>query len=258
MHLKDSTLRSIANMQRLRYLGIHRSAITDEGLALLADNHHIEELDLPETLITDAGLAYLKSISNLKRLGLYNTAVTDSAVSVLRKALPELEITYVSEAPELADLKTKLNDLRAVKRTYFAVAGWKIQDQHLTELGALTSVGSLALNAHHLSDATLARVESLKRLKELDISSSLITGRGLAHLLKLPKLRTLTLDDRQVDDEALEALKQFHALKDLWIKSDLDDTGQKHLEVRLKAAFPQVSGVKLHFDRRSDSSSPWD
>jgi internalin A len=245
-------------MQRLRFLRIYRSPITDEGLASLAANHRIEELGLPETLITDAGLAYLKSMSTVRWLDLYNTAVTKGAVNSLRAVNPDLEITYIAEAPELADLKTKIDDVKAGKTTYFAIAGWKIQDRHLSELGEFTGIESLALNAHHLTDATLAHVELLERLKELDISSSLITGRGLRHLLKLPKLRTLTLDDRQIDDEAINALKQLPALKELWVKCDVGDADLKRLEARMNAAFANDPTVKRHFDRQSDSHSPWD
>ena len=258
MQLTDLSLAHIARMTRLRELGIVASPITDNGLGFLDGNRHIEELRLAETLITDTGLAYMKSMLMLKWLDLSNTAVTDVGVSALQVALPDLAIRYDSEAPDLKDLKAKIDELKAGKTTRFVVAGWKIQDRHLSELAKLDRIESLAFNAHHVTDATLARVESLNGLKELDVSSSLITGRGLKHLVKLPKIRTLTLDDRQIDDESLVALTRLRMLKNLWIKHDLDDPDLKQLEARLNTVFPPGGSVKLHFDARSSSQSPWD
>ncbi len=258
MRLTDASLCHIAQMKRVRELDIAGSPISDEGIISLSANKSIVELALVETLITDGALIHLKSIPGLKWLDLSDTGVTDGGVSALQAARPDLEIKYHSEAPDLADLKATIEEVKSGKTTYFAVAGWKIQDRHLSELGELTGIESLALNAHHLTDATLARVESLQRLKELDVSSSLITGHGLRHLAKLPKLRTLTLDDRQVDDEALGVLKKLPTLKDVWIKHDLDDVDAKQLKARLKAALRSETGIKLHLDARSNSGSPWD
>jgi hypothetical protein len=256
--LSDASFSSIARMHRLRFLGIIDSTITDNGLLPLANNNRLEELRLTETLVTDEGLAHLKSMAGLKWLDLYNTAVTAAGVSALQAARPDLEIRYDWEAPDLADLKTKISGVKAGKSTYLAVAGWKIQDRHLSELGELTGIESLALNAHHLTDATLARVKSLSRLKELDVSSSRISAHGLRDLVVLPQLRMLTLDERQIDQEAIDALRELRAPMEVWIKHDLDDADLKQLEARLNLRLPREGGVKLHFDRRSNSSSTWD
>jgi hypothetical protein len=258
MHLTDLSFKHIAAINRLRELGILDSPITVKGWASLVGNRRIKELWLEETLITDEGLRTLESMTDLEYVDLRGTAVTDAGTKALQAARPELEIKYDSEAPDLKDLGAKIDGVRNGKTTYFAAAGWKIQDRHLDDLGKLDRIESLALNAHHLTDVTLARVESLNELKQLDVSSSLITGRGLQHLAKLPKLRTLTLDDRQIDDEGINALKQLPALKELWIKCDLGDEGLKRLEARMNAAFANDPTVKRHFDRHSDSHSPWD
>ena len=258
MRLTDVSLAQIARLKRLRELDITNSPISDRGLASLAVNKHIVELSLVETLITDDGLVDLASIPTLDWLDLRETAVTDAGVSSLKESLHSLEVKYDSEGPDLAYLTAKFDAVRRGQTAYFSVAGWKIQDRHLWQLGYLKRIESLALNAHHLTDATLTRVESLRDLEQLDVSSSLITGRGLRHLMKLPKLRTLTLDDRQIDDEAINALKQLPALKDLWIKCDLGDADLKRLEARMNAAFAKNPTVKRHFDRHSESHSPWD
>jgi hypothetical protein len=274
VRLSALSLSRLAAMKRLRELVIMECRITDKGLAAFEGNSRIEEFGLYGTLITDEGLHYLRSMTELKSVDLRKTAVTDDGVSALLAARPELEVRYESERPDLNELAEKIATAKngtsimveiheiaspdEESKPYFAVTGWKIQDRHLTELGELTGIESLALNAHHLTDATLARVESLKRLKELDVSSSLITGHGLRHVVKLPQLRSLTLDERQIDDEGIHVLKELSAPMDVWIKHELDGEELKRLEARLKAALPGTTGIKLHFDARSNSGSPWD
>ncbi len=247
----------IAAMPGLRQLVLSDSMITDADLIPIGRNAHIRTLHFALSLITDDGLRQLHCRS-LTFLNLGYTAVTDAGIAAFKLEHPDVTVFYDSEAPDLADLKTKIDDVKAGRRTYFAIGGWKIQDRHLSELGELTGIESLALNARHLTDATLARVESLKRLKELDVSSSLITGRGLRHVVKLPQLRSLTLDEGQIDDEAIRAIKELPAPMDIWIKHELNGEELKRLEVRLNAALPATKGIKLHLDARSNSGAPWD
>ena len=189
MRLTDASLAELAKLKRLRELDIVNSPLSDRGVASLAANKHIVELRLVETLITDVGLVDLASIPTLKWLDLRDTAVTDAGVNSLKESRPGLEVVYDSDGPDLAHLTTKFDTVKTGQTAYLSVAGWTIQDRHLWQLEYLRRIESLALNAYHLSDATLARVAGLRELKELDVSSSLITGRGLRHVMKLPKLR---------------------------------------------------------------------
>ncbi len=144
MRLTNASLAELAKLKRLRELDIVNSPLSDRGVASLAANKHIVELRLVETLITDVGLVDLASIPTLKWLDLRDTAVTDAGVSSLKESQPDLEVVYDSEGPDLAQLTTKFNAVKTGQTAYFSVAGWKIQDRHLWQLGYLRRIESLA------------------------------------------------------------------------------------------------------------------
>ncbi len=70
------------------------TAITDAGLAHLADSTGIRQLWLYNTKITDAGLKHLKGMNRLLYLQLQNTAVTEAGVRELAAELPKCDITW--------------------------------------------------------------------------------------------------------------------------------------------------------------------
>jgi hypothetical protein len=116
-------------------------------------------------------------------------------------------------------------------------------------------IDSLALDAPHLTDVTLARVETLTGLKELDVSGSQITVNGLRRLVTLPRLRTLTLDEEQVTDDMIDILKQMSVLKHIWVKLGLEPADSKKLEDKMRAALP---GYDLHFEEPQGKIDPWE
>lgn len=249
---------NLARVQNLQELSIIGARISDELLLPLAQNNSIEVLRISDSLITDAGLQIVTSIRNLKRLDLLNCAVTDAAVASIKKSRPELTINCDSEKPDLADLKTNFDEIAVGITTRLVIQGWKIRDAHVTGIGKLASIESLALTAAQLTDKSLARCAALTNLKELEIQSSNISGRGLWHVINLPNLRTLTLDERQIDDEAIAALAALPALKNVWIKRNRDVADGEKREEKLRVALPESKGYKLHFDKFRSSDGPWE
>ena len=80
------------------------------------------------------------------------------------------------------------------------------------------------------TDADMAYVESLPRLKRLTLGNANVTDVGLQHLAVLTELEHLTLASSQVDDDGLEyltGLTQLHILGLSYTK--VTDAGLKHI-----------------------------
>jgi hypothetical protein len=107
-----------------------------------------------------------------------------------------------------------------------------LTDDDLAVLDQLTSLRLLNLDRSRragwqeieqtrLTDASLARMHSLKKLEELNLGGHAITDAGLAYLVGLDQLKNLELKDTLITDAALEHLKALPSLK------ILDVTGTK-------------------------------
>lgn len=116
--LRDFQLRQIVKLEKLRFLDLSNTLITNEGLNLLKrcpdlarlrlrynsvgdsgvaslkELVSLTSLDLEGTDITDATTEMLASCSRLERLNLRHTALTPDAVERLRKALPNCAIEF--------------------------------------------------------------------------------------------------------------------------------------------------------------------
>ena len=79
-------------MQKLTFLDLGGTKITDAGLKEVAKLHQLTLLYLRDTKITDAGLKDVAKMKQLEWLALYDTKVTKAGVAELKKALPKCAI----------------------------------------------------------------------------------------------------------------------------------------------------------------------
>ena len=76
----DASLGQVGNLNRLAFLWLDQSPVTDEGLAHLAGLTELQVLSLENTKLTDLGLAELKHLNRLETLRLGGTRVTDAGM----------------------------------------------------------------------------------------------------------------------------------------------------------------------------------
>ena len=107
-------------------------ALTDEGLAHVAQLDNVARLHLKGTKITDAGLAHLKGLTGLRRLHLETTAVGDAGIENL-KGLTELE--------------------------YLNLYGTNVTDASLEHLAGLKKLRRLCLWQTGVTDEGVVRLE---------------------------------------------------------------------------------------------------
>lgn len=79
----DASLAPMAQLKKVTYLNLAKTAITDAALPAIARHTGLVQLHLELTKVTDAGLAHLKPLQNLEYLNLYGTAITDAGLAHL-------------------------------------------------------------------------------------------------------------------------------------------------------------------------------
>ena len=113
----DAGMKDVAALKRLKVLTLIKTQVGDKGVKSLAalkglgdagpvrhaagerrpedrgDAQGIEVLNIPKTQVTDDGLKSLTGLKALQQLILSGTSVTDAGVAVVKKAMPDCDIT---------------------------------------------------------------------------------------------------------------------------------------------------------------------
>lgn len=121
--------------------------------------------------------------------------------------------------------------VRAVK---VQMSGQEITDARIAQLSGLTKLRGLDLRRTAVTDAGLAHLRGLTELRYLILDRTAVTDTGLAHVNRLPNLRTLSLDRTAVTDIGLAHLRRSTNLKRLHVVRTLvTDTGVAELQQAL-------------------------
>lgn len=94
--ISDAGLAHLANATELVMLGLRRTKVEGEGLKYLSGLKKLRTLLLGDTQVDDDALANLAGLDGLVELGLSNTRVTDAGMRHLQ-ALPSLAALYVAD-----------------------------------------------------------------------------------------------------------------------------------------------------------------
>ena len=93
---KPISILTNADLEKVTFLNLHRTQITDVSLKDVAKVQGLKELWLTFTQITDAGLKHVAKLQMLRSL---NLSGTNTDVDELKKALPKCRITQFSSSP---------------------------------------------------------------------------------------------------------------------------------------------------------------
>ena len=171
-------------LDRLEYVGVSRTVITDVGLGHLAGASELKLLYLEDTVVGDGGLAHLTKLAKLEALNLNNTDVSDEGLAHL-KGLSELMVL-------------KLQNTR-------------VSDAGLEHLKGLSRLEQLWLGGTAVTDVGLAYLAGLTSLQSVDLASTKVTDKGLVNLKGLGGLRELSLRQSEVTQAGYMDLR--HALR---------------------------------------------
>jgi hypothetical protein len=204
--ISDRHIKYLEGLTQLKGLTLHGvDALTDASLAAIAKLENLEELYfiMASPKFTPAGVARLKDLKNLKKIAFAQTWVGyageyygDEVVRQLAANLPNLEsikgLSYLSAEgmktlTAFRNLKCLHVTLKDRRQGYYGPTGLS----HLAGLGSLEELSISSGDA--LSEADLACLEPLGRLKEMHVWSKHLTDRNLASIGKLKQLESLTV-----------------------------------------------------------------
>ncbi len=99
-----------------------------------------------------------------------------------------------------------------------------------------------------VTDAGLAHMDGLTRLKELDLSGTDITDAGLVHLRRMASLQELNLSDTLITDAGLFYLRGLTNLQTLKLRNTkVSETGVMHLKTLTNLQLLDCSETNVDF-----------
>lgn len=250
--ISDEGLGHLKGLTSLRWLSVGNRSISDDGLAHLAGLTQMEVLYIRNTQVSDAGLVYLENMKKLKMLSLIGTRVTEKGLIHLEglENLENLELLFgvsdmglrfLSKLPSLKSIMvdgeslseeglTLLSKFKSLEHVY--IDDTDKMDIICGKLTKLSGLDRLTLG-RGLTDEGLMQLKHIQSLRDLDIETAKISGRGIAALSELPSLQVLKLANMKLPTEeewkALGRLSSLQRLSLKAIRSEVTDAYIEHL-----------------------------
>jgi Leucine-rich repeat (LRR) protein len=276
--IEDAELVHLRHFPHLKRLILHKTAITDEGLAAVAGCATLEELSLGRTQVTDASIAHVRRLPRLHTLAVPGARLTPAALKELAhlEHLQKLTVDRrFAEAENSAKHLGNLKHLRTLRvegvnrlhptvvslrkalpgvdvKTYFDsdVALELIRKQGGTvrtnDRKPGRPVVEVDLSYKTVTDNELAYLGGLTEVETIDLSGTTISSTGMVYLSDLPRLRYLYLTFTKVDDAGLEHIGKLKELRWLILRdTEVTDEGLQHLQGLAKLELLNMKFTKV-------------
>ena len=189
------TFARFTGLRALRFSGKNgKTSIEDDGVKSLAACKSLKVLALDElSFVGTDGITALAGLTELEELYLAGTIVDDDTCKV------------IAQFPKLKKIRLSRN---------------QVSDAGLEVLSVCSGLEELDLSEDTLiTDAGMAQVAKLTRLKKLNLWRVQISDDGVLRLAPLTKLEWLNLDNTKLSDAGLPALKEMTSLTFLHLGS---------------------------------------
>lgn len=206
-YVTDEGLAAIKGWKKLKRLSVHGTKISDTTLDHISGITTLETVDVGSAMITDVGIERLAALPNLKSLTMGGNELGDAGLQALRQ-IPGLvfldlsgrqgtdsNVWTISMSEVGLDAILSLKDLRelrfgctslgvGVEGTRFAtVAATSVTDRWLEKMKSLSKLERLKLQGcDRIDDKALAPLTTFPALREVDLTGSAVTGKGVALL----------------------------------------------------------------------------
>lgn len=192
-------------------------------------------MDDSEDDLVDRALAAMTHLKGIRALVLDKSDASDEGFKSVAK-LTGLEKLNAFLVPSQGALLKDCTTLKKLK--ILCLDSVTIKEEYLKYLREYSSLRSLSLSHTGLGDVGLKSIGACTNIEELVISrNSRITDAGLAHLKSLSKLRSINLLETSVTAKGLLALKGL-PLRSLLVSSTNISESEASM---LKAAFPGLN-----------------
>ena len=203
----DTSLEYVAKLSNLRSLDISFTQIGDVGMEHLAPLSLLEELNVGGMKISGSALHVLKYLPNLKRLSFYGVQRRNAGMC-WAPVMTDLELDTIA-------LLTGLEELNIGDGVGLGAPRPEVLGPRAGEAECRITGGT------RITDAGVAKLASLKKLRDLNLSGSLVTAGALKTLATLPNLQRLSLWNAEgINDSAAAGLESLQGI----ISLDLSNT----------------------------------
>lgn len=203
----DTTLARLGGYQALTSLALDKTAITDETLINQVKKlPKLQQLFLAETAVTDAGVAALAENTGFTRVRLAGTKITDAALEILA-GMPKLQSADLSNTAVTAAGVAKLAGLKnlADLNLYNAV---NVAGCVTETLAAMPWLEKLNLDNVPVTDADVAKLAPMaENLTFLHLGGTKITDAAVPALTAFKKLATLHVNRTGVTEAGVKTLQ---------------------------------------------------
>jgi internalin A len=221
----NESLAVLADNPSLRLLLLAHTRVGDAGMIHVGKYPGIKYLALDQQ-ITDKGLLPLQNARTLEYIYLHRSKITDQGLAYL-KGLPKLETLDVGGTPITNAGAKSIGMMTSLKHLDISDTG--ITDAGLPALSGLTRLETLYAN-QRITNVGLKQLLVFKKLKILDLSGAPITNAGAATIANIQDLEELALSGTKIDDAALKQLSQLKRLKALELSfTGVTSRGLAHL-----------------------------
>jgi len=192
MEAGDMTLEVVGRLPHLTALKHRSTAVTDAGLAGLAESKTLESLLMQDFVITNESGPYLAKLSKLSSLEVFRCQGIGSDGVLALAGLPLTRLT-LRDLPDVGDpALAVVAKLPRLKRLYLHELA-SVGDEGLRQLAAAKDLEVLDIwSLPKMTDASVAVIAALPNLKELSIRETGVTEASVANIAAMPKLQSLT------------------------------------------------------------------
>ena len=192
----------------VKSINLFNSTVTDDGFRCLLPCVNVEILTIGMTAMGDNTLKRLGAFSKLNRLSISFCPVTGAGLDAL-VGLPiewiQLNNTTMTEAGFKA-----LARLPELKR--LSLEGAKMEAAWLSYLKGLAKLDDLDLGRAACNDSAAKELAAISSLTNLKLYSTELGDAGFEAILKLPKLKSLDVDNTKVTKEAFLKAEGSHPM----------------------------------------------
>ncbi len=180
--------------------------INDSALSGLKDRVDISTLELAGSKISDKALEHAHHLPLIKVDINRNPKITNKVLNYIKPDfLEELDLSKTSFNGAGIPALAKFQNLRTL-----ALVSDHITDADLGSLKKLSGLINLDLsNNPKITDAALSVISKLPKLRQLNLTNTGISSKGLSELRDLRDLSVLNISDTKVDDRGLVAIQNL-------------------------------------------------
>ena len=201
----DDAILSLAPLTALQHLSLFESAITDNGLGKLSGLRldRLAYLNVLRTNVTDDGLKYLLRFPNLRHFAVSGKKITDNGVRILLRhpAIDSLDL------PDTAVTDQGLQCICKKNIRVLSLAGTAISDKGISSLARMQSLEELNVSSTGITDLSLRTAGTLTSLRALYLRETRVSDSGLPNLYGLKHLRLVDIQGTHVTPKGIRRLR---------------------------------------------------